>query len=388
MGLIKCPVCGKDVSDMAGSCPNCGFPINPQNGGGNQNINSNQNVWQQPVNQQAQNVWQQPVNQQQYQQAQNFGQQPVNNQTTNNEPEKKTSGCGTTLLGFLFLIFVFWLWWHRTGILVGLGLKHITMPDVSGLSYYSAEDKIEDIVGENGICYEVEEYSSEVAEGDVIRTSPSAGSDITSIGVIKIFVSKGEEPQIVPNFIGEQAEYAKQYFESRGCTVYVIEEYSDLEKGTVISTDPAFGETLGSHVDMRVSRGTVQQEIDDMKSSAKSVSYEDLARYPDSYQTIPIKITATVTELEAETIFGLEYDTSIWATMDGGNVLILYDEREVKEPALQVGDTVTVYGYSDGLATIKVKQRDYQGSLVFGFSYDKTVDRYKVPSVNIKYVEF
>lgn len=27
MALIKCPECGKDVSDKAQSCPNCGFPI-------------------------------------------------------------------------------------------------------------------------------------------------------------------------------------------------------------------------------------------------------------------------------------------------------------------------------------------------------------------------
>lgn len=27
MALIKCPECGKQVSDKAGSCPNCGCPI-------------------------------------------------------------------------------------------------------------------------------------------------------------------------------------------------------------------------------------------------------------------------------------------------------------------------------------------------------------------------
>ena len=28
MALIKCPECGRDVSDRAISCPNCGYPIN------------------------------------------------------------------------------------------------------------------------------------------------------------------------------------------------------------------------------------------------------------------------------------------------------------------------------------------------------------------------
>ncbi|MGC9602979.1 MAG: zinc-ribbon domain-containing protein [Minisyncoccia bacterium] len=31
MALIKCSECGKDVSDKAHSCPNCGHPINPAN---------------------------------------------------------------------------------------------------------------------------------------------------------------------------------------------------------------------------------------------------------------------------------------------------------------------------------------------------------------------
>lgn len=30
MALIKCPECGKDISDKASTCPNCGHPISPQ----------------------------------------------------------------------------------------------------------------------------------------------------------------------------------------------------------------------------------------------------------------------------------------------------------------------------------------------------------------------
>lgn len=30
MALIKCPECGKEISEKANSCPNCGYPINKQ----------------------------------------------------------------------------------------------------------------------------------------------------------------------------------------------------------------------------------------------------------------------------------------------------------------------------------------------------------------------
>ena len=30
MALIKCPECGKEVSDTAPSCPNCGYAFNKQ----------------------------------------------------------------------------------------------------------------------------------------------------------------------------------------------------------------------------------------------------------------------------------------------------------------------------------------------------------------------
>lgn len=32
MSLIKCPECGKNISDKAAACPNCGFPIDSKKG--------------------------------------------------------------------------------------------------------------------------------------------------------------------------------------------------------------------------------------------------------------------------------------------------------------------------------------------------------------------
>ena len=35
MALINCPECGKETSDQAGKCPNCGFPVTPRESGEN-----------------------------------------------------------------------------------------------------------------------------------------------------------------------------------------------------------------------------------------------------------------------------------------------------------------------------------------------------------------
>lgn len=42
--MIKCPECGKEISDLANTCPNCGFPLgfdSPRNNSPNQNIPNN-----------------------------------------------------------------------------------------------------------------------------------------------------------------------------------------------------------------------------------------------------------------------------------------------------------------------------------------------------------
>lgn len=39
MALIKCPECGKEVSDSAKTCPNCGYPIAEDYGKGEVKIN-------------------------------------------------------------------------------------------------------------------------------------------------------------------------------------------------------------------------------------------------------------------------------------------------------------------------------------------------------------
>lgn len=113
------------------------------------------------------------------------------------------------------------------------------------------------------------------------------------------------------------------------------------------------------------------------KEEAEEVSYEDLNRYPDTYKNKRIKITVKITDVEPD---GIIFSGHYEAVMSGtNNKIALYDEREVKEPKLLEGDSAIIYGFGDGLTTIKVK--DTSGIIA------KTVDEYTIPGINIQYVE-
>ena len=262
------------------------------------------------------------------------------------------------------------------------------MPDVTGMSYLEARSEISDVASD--VDFEtIEEYSDTVEDGYVIKTIPKAETEIDNDEVVTLYVSKGKQ-LIMPDIIGMNITQAEEILNNLGFELYITEEYSESAIDTVISAEYSAGYELNDvsgSIDVTVSKGSKEQEIQTLKENAQSVSYEDLLRYPESHKTKPIQIEITVTKLEAQTFLGITYDTAIWATL-GGEPIILYDNREIKEPALVEGDIVTIYGYGDGTTTIDTKQKEYQGSLLFGFSYDKTVDSYELPCVSIEHVEF
>ena len=266
------------------------------------------------------------------------------------------------------------------------------IPDVTGMSYYDAIDTIDNAVIwklDSSQITKEEEYSDNIEKGLVIRTSPAVGEEISTSSQITIYISKGKE-LIMPNIIGMSKEDAKASLSQIGLEVNITEEYSDAEVGTVIDAEYIAGSEISNtdnSIDIVVSKGTKEQEIQTLKENAQSVTYDDLIRYPSTYETTPIKIKVSISDLEAQSFLGIQYDTAIWASYSG-ETLILSDDRDTKEPSLRECDTVTIYGYGKGTTTIETKQKDYQGSLVFGFSYDKTVDSYEVPYISIQYVEF
>ncbi len=260
---------------------------------------------------------------------------------------------------------------------------NMIMPDVLGLEKYDAKSDIRNALGNDVKFDEESEYSDSYEKGTIVRTEPVAGEKVREGVTVTLYTSKGKE-KIMPNLVGMDSESAEQLLSDMGISMHTTEVFSDADKNTVVAAEFDSGTDLSNEysVDVDVSKGSLQA----FKDSTQVIGYEDLYRYPETYESTPLKLNVKITKIEDSRLLGITYSLSYWATYEGETV-ILYDDRSVQEPTLKVGDKVTAYGYGDGKATIDIKQKEYQGSLLIGFSYSKTVDSYYVPRVKVEHFD-
>lgn len=317
-----------------------------------------------------------------------------------------------------------------------------SMPDLVGKSSDIAMVELLNLFDnfdEHGEYILVEEYNDSIEKGVIIRTYPEAGEKISSTADITLYVSKGKEivfPQITggtledaisklelfaqsknmslkvitdgyysensisPVELMKEIEYTLSEVETGEYTdnhllkdndfpILVIEEYSDtVPYNEVVSVEPnSLDAELITGATIKISLGTEEEAEFNFKENCTFVSYEDLLRYPVTYETTSIKLNCKIDKVEISKLLGIKYATVYWGILDG-QTIIIHDTRVIQEPTLREGDSITVFGYGNNLDIIDKKQKAYQGSLLLGFSYNKTIDTYEVPSVNLKYVEF
>ena len=157
-------------------------------------------------------------------------------------------------------------------VVVCSGAEEVEVPDVSG----NTQDDAWKILKDKGFTdYEVQtEYSDEYDNGEVIRTTPEAGTTATVDTKIVIVVSKGAEKAEVPNLVGKTASEAKAALTAKGLTDGgSTEEYSNtVEEGKIIRQDVKAGKKVdsGTSVSYVVSKG---------KKPAATVAVPDLRGY-------------------------------------------------------------------------------------------------------------
>lgn len=163
---------------------------------------------------------------------------------------------GVAILAVLLISVLFWVISIRPGGEVPSTARIV--PDVSGMTY---ERAITEIGEADLVSFRVDEPNADVAVGNVIRTDPAAGESVSPGQEIRVFVSTGQETTTVPVLEGLSQEAAVAALEQAGLALGTVTPRNDpaLAAGTVISADPAAGETLpvGAPVNIVAATGRV-----------------------------------------------------------------------------------------------------------------------------------
>lgn len=142
----------------------------------------------------------------------------------------------------------------------------IEVPDVVGMTLEEATEELEAtgfVIGEVR-----EQYSEEVEEGQVIRTTPEAGRMRDPETEINLYVSQGPETIEVNDYVGRSIEQVRPLVADSFQTVTENEEFSDEPIGTIIAQQPEAGEevnALETELILTVSKGPETRELLDLR---------------------------------------------------------------------------------------------------------------------------
>jgi len=164
-------------------------------------------------------------------------------------------------------------------VVISSGKKEETkaIPDVSGKDQSEALQLLSE-AGFTNVKVDKSRFetSSEYDQDEVIRTEPSANTEVALDEEINLIVSLGENKPEVPNVIGMTQSSAVSALEAKGLEVSVEEDYHDsTEKGKVFYQSKRAGTrvTEGSTIIIRVSKGKKQVEVTVPDIIGKSKTY-------------------------------------------------------------------------------------------------------------------
>jgi serine/threonine-protein kinase len=122
---------------------------------------------------------------------------------------------------------------------VSTGPGNTSVPAVEGQPLGGAERAIQQAHLKVGQVQQ--QTSSQIASGDVISTSPTAGQTVPINTSVEIFVSSGKPSVKVPNVVGQSQDSAKAALQAAGFQVTTTTQPSTAKAGNVISENPAGG---------------------------------------------------------------------------------------------------------------------------------------------------
>jgi serine/threonine-protein kinase len=137
-----------------------------------------------------------------------------------------------------------------------------TVPTLTGLTAKEAAAALE----AKHLKGSPSEESNNAAKDTVFRQSPQPGETVNEGSTVEYVISTGPETTKVPNVSGMKVDDATQALKDAGLKVSGTTQENDpsQDKGRVISTDPAIGDTVdkGASVQLHVASGKVEIPTD------------------------------------------------------------------------------------------------------------------------------
>jgi serine/threonine-protein kinase len=127
---------------------------------------------------------------------------------------------------------------------VSTGPGNTSVPAVEGQPLDAAQRSIQQAHLKVGQVQQ--QSSSQVPDGDVISTSPTAGQTVPINTSVEIFVSSGKPLVKVPDVVGQSQDSARAALQAAGFQATTSSKPSSATAGNVISQDPAGGTEAAS----------------------------------------------------------------------------------------------------------------------------------------------
>jgi eukaryotic-like serine/threonine-protein kinase len=163
-------------------------------------------------------------------------------------------------------------------ITMSLGKERYDVPKLAKMTEQEARDALE----ATNLAYggTTEKWSDTVPAGQVISSTPKAGTTLKPDSPVDLVVSKGPQPVKLKDWVGKDVDDAMQWLESKGLTGKVgKEEFNDdVAEGDIISMDPQAGSTVhrGDAVSFVVSKGPELIEVPSVRGQGVDAATETL----------------------------------------------------------------------------------------------------------------
>lgn len=218
-------------------------------------------------------------------------------------------------------------------------VKEFEIPDVKGMSAAEAEKELKNLGFEIN-----EEYkdisSSEISVGDVVKTSPPAGTTRKKGAEITLYISTGENAYIVEDDLaGKDYRGVKSVLEEV-YGLYVItrdaDDPKDYKAGEIVYTEPGVGTKLLEKD--QIILYIVDETVVYPDFTKNDMSLTDIQEWCDKNNVALETIYNPTGEYEVGTIYDQSYKPGV--RVDPNHTLIIYISEEPEEPGPVEGEQV------------------------------------------------